>query len=102
MSRATRRGFIKIAGAGVAAAGVGSIGTAASAAEPATLADTAPAATALALPAAAQGSLVAYISDVRSGEIAVMVGGREVTVVDRQIVAKLAHALQDGAGPADA
>lgn len=85
MPESTRRGFLKVAGAGVAVAGVAT-------AVPAALhrADT-PAK--VVLPSAASGSLMAYIHDVKKGELAVMVEGREVTVTDHELVARLAHVL---------
>jgi hypothetical protein len=89
MKNVNRRTFIK-AGGSTAAAG------AALAITPSAVtgsAPVAPAATLVALPAAAKGSMVAYIPDVTAGEISVMVEGHEVTVTDHQLVAKIAHAL---------
>jgi hypothetical protein len=38
-----------------------------------------------------EGSLVAHVSDIRTGRIVVMVGGREVVVTDRALTASLAR-----------
>lgn len=90
MNNSNRRTFIRTAGVGAAAAGVAAmIPVATSAVASAASAPVA----AVKLPAAAKGSMVAYIQDVSTGEVSVMVEGREVTVVDHQLVAKLAHAL---------
>jgi hypothetical protein len=90
MNNASRRTFIKTAGASAAAVGA-AVALAPSAA--AGTADGAPAATRVALPDAARGSMVAYIPDVTTGEISVLVEGHEVTVTDHQLVAKIAHIL---------
>ena len=37
--------------------------------------------------------MVAYISDVRGGELSVMVEGREVVITDHELVSRLAHAI---------
>ena len=87
MSESTRRGFLILAGAGVAAtAGVAAI--AANGGGPARADD--PAAT---TPATTRsGPLVAYVEDVRSDRVSVMVGETEVVVSDRDLVARLARA----------
>lgn len=91
MERSTRRGFLIIAGAGAAmTAGAAAVATTAGAAGPA---DTAAQATPpTALPATAAGTLVAYVKDVRSGRVSVMVGESEVVLHDPDLVARLAHA----------
>lgn len=90
MTSSNRRAFFKTAGVGAAAVGGAALirpsVSVAGAASPA-------AAPELALPSAANGSMVAYIQDVSNGQVSVMVEGREVTVTDHQLVAKLAHAL---------
>lgn len=91
MNDSDRRTFIKTAGVGAAAAGAVALIPAATAVA-ASAAGTA-ATPAVSLPAAAKGSMVAYIRDVSTGEVSVMVEGHEVTVTDHQLVAKLAHAL---------
>lgn len=94
MNSSNRRGFLKIAGVGVAAAGAATVLPSAVSTVGAPARDTVSAESpAVKLPAAAAGSMVAYINDVATGEISVMVEGREVTVTDHQLVAKLAHAL---------
>ncbi len=89
MNNANRRTFLKTAGAGAAAAG------AAIALTPSAVAvEGAPvAASETSLPVEATGSMVAYIHDVTTGEVSVMVEGHEVTVTDHQLVAKIAHAM---------
>jgi anaerobic selenocysteine-containing dehydrogenase len=87
MSDSTRRGFLKIAGAGAA---VGAAAVATTAAVKGS-SDKTPA-TAAAVPAGATGALVAYVKDVRGAEVSVMVGQTEVVVHDRELVARLATA----------
>jgi hypothetical protein len=101
----TRRGFMKIAGAGVAAAGVGGIasgvptpvfvGGSASAVSGAVGAADGDA-SADADPGTDADAVVAYVQNSRTGEVAVMAGGREVTVIDHQLVARLTNALREG------
>jgi hypothetical protein len=84
MNDSTRRGFLGLAGAG-ALAGAAVL--------------TAPGAGAafgredVGLPAGAPGSMAAYIHDLKRGELALMVDGREVLVTDKQVVARLARAF---------
>ncbi len=93
MNSANRRGFLKIAGAGAAAAGAASLVPASqSAALAGAGARTGPV-SAAPLPAAASGSMVAYVDDVSRGELAVMIEGREVVVTDHDLVARLATAV---------
>jgi hypothetical protein len=42
--------------------------------------------------AAANEPIVAYVSDVRTGEISIFTGETEIVLHDRALVAKLAHA----------
>ncbi len=96
MNDANRRTFLKVVGASSVAAGAVAVVPAATGPAGGRVAGTASAeqaGTATALPAAATGSMVAYIHDVATGEIAVMVEGREITITDHELVAKLAHAL---------
>jgi hypothetical protein len=44
-----------------------------------------------AVPAEATEPLVAYVRDAHTGEVAVMVGEREVVVHDRELAARIAH-----------
>lgn len=90
MNNSNRRAFLSMAAAaGAATVGVAAIGTssrttngaAAPAADPASegVGD-------------AKGSLIAYVHDLSSGEVTVMIDGHEVTVTDRALVARLAKA----------
>jgi hypothetical protein len=92
MNNANRRTFIKTAGVSAAAAGA-AVALVPSAVSGAGTAATPTAADQVALPAAAKGSMVAYIHDVSTGEISVMVEGHEVMVTDHQLVAKIAHVM---------
>jgi hypothetical protein len=86
MTEATRRGFLTAAGLGTAAAlAVGGQGAGPVDAEPA-------------LPADAEGDLVAYVHDVRKGELVLMVEGHERVVTDKQLVARLAAAYVQARG----
>lgn len=117
MNGPNRRIFLKTAGVGAAAAGAaalapgavaaslgavsaapGALALAPGAAAASVGAKAAPSAAEIAqLPAAASGSMVAYIHDVSNGQLSVMVEGREITVTDHQLVAKLAHILHSPA-----
>jgi hypothetical protein len=81
----TRRGFLVIAGAGAAAAGVAAVAPAVSATPTA-------AAKPAGLPQGVSGPLVAYVTDMRGGELTLMVGEREVVVHDADLAARLARA----------
>jgi FlaG/FlaF family flagellin (archaellin) len=88
----SRRGFLAAVGAGAAGvAGAAVLGGATSAdaktptAQPATT-----------VPADANEPLVAYVRDAHSGEVAVMVGEREVVVHDRELAARIARAAHGG------
>ncbi|WP_112237631.1 twin-arginine translocation signal domain-containing protein [Kribbella monticola] len=85
MSDATRRGFLVFAGAGtVAAAG-------AVAAPKIYGAQSADAATQLEQSDLADAeSFVVHVKDVKKGELAIMVGEREVLITDRELAARLA------------
>ncbi|MEU4192383.1 twin-arginine translocation signal domain-containing protein [Kribbella sp. NPDC026611] len=88
MSEATRRGFLVFAGVGTAAAAGAVAGSsifgdrsvdavdAAAGIEPADLAGV--------------ESFVVHVKDVRKGELAILVGEREVLVTDRELAARLA------------
>jgi hypothetical protein len=84
MTDATRRGFLIMAGAGAAAAGVAAIAPAAGQATP-TITRSRGA-------ARVSSPLVAYVRDARKGDVSVMVGEREVVVHDPELVARLTHA----------
>ncbi|MET3806566.1 anaerobic selenocysteine-containing dehydrogenase [Nakamurella sp. UYEF19] len=92
MNSSNRRTFIKAAGAGAAAVGAVALVPSATGSLAEGKAVTAAVPSAV-LPAAAKGAMVAYIHDVSTGEVSVMVEGHEVTVTDHQLVAKIAHAL---------
>lgn len=80
----TRRGFLTLAGAG-AVAGAAVIAAPTASAEPK--------ADEVTMPANAEGPMAAYIHDLKKGELALMVEGREVIVTDKQLVARLARAF---------
>jgi hypothetical protein len=82
MSDPSRRGFLAIAGVGAATAGLAVAAPAAGAHAPGT-------------PPVegASGPLVAYVTDVRSGAVSVMVGDREVEIHDRELVNRLTRAV---------
>lgn len=81
MTDQTRRGFLAVAGAGAAgAAGAAVLGSADAAAKPTTV------------PKDADQPLVAYVRDAHTGEVAVMVGEREVVVHDPELAARIARA----------
>lgn len=89
MSEATRRGFLVVAGAGTAAA-VGAVAApklfGADSAEPTPAAAAEPAVAA----AGTAGSFVVHVKDVKKGQLAILVGQREVLVTDRELAARLA------------
>jgi hypothetical protein len=93
MNESTRRGFLTRAGLWTAA------GAAVAAAPSAVASNTAVAAPSedLTVPAGAQGAMAAYIQDVRKGEVALMIEGREVVVTDKQLVVRLARAFHAAA-----
>ncbi|SDJ06391.1 Tat (twin-arginine translocation) pathway signal sequence [Frankineae bacterium MT45] len=86
MTDTTRRGFLNVAGVGAAALGVATV-------LPARNAGTAGVPR---LPEIgdATGPMVAYIKDVTSSAISLMVGDREIVVHDKEIVARLVHATR--------
>lgn len=84
MSDSTRRGFLSLAGAGAVAGAAVMAAPAASAA---------PKQDEVRMPSDAEGSMAAYIHDVKKGELALMIEGREVIVKDKQLVARLARAF---------
>jgi hypothetical protein len=88
MSDTSRRGFLAIAGVG--AAGVAAASVAGFA--PASVSGAAAAPPATKLPDDATGSLVAYVSDVRAGQVSVLVGESQVSITDHELVARLAQA----------
>jgi hypothetical protein len=83
MTDSSRRTFLRTAGLSTAA-GMAAV-VAPSAAD---------AAEETALPSNARGPMAAYIHDVRKGEVALMIEGREVVVTDKRLVARLARAFQ--------
>jgi TAT (twin-arginine translocation) pathway signal sequence len=74
----TRRNFLVTAGAGAAALGAAVVVPEPAAAE--------------VPPAGVSGPLVAYVTDMRRGELTLMLGEREVVVHDRDLAARLARA----------
>jgi hypothetical protein len=82
MSDSSRRGFLILAGAAAAGAGVAAVAPSSSKArEQATRS------------VAVDGPIVAYVSDLQRGEVSVMMGEREVVVHDRALCASLARAF---------
>lgn len=78
MNQSTRRGFLALSASGVAAAAVAPSAMAAGSR------DSSPASS-----EAAAGRFVAYVHDASSGDVALMVGEREVVVHDPQLVSAL-------------
>ncbi|MEV5966978.1 twin-arginine translocation signal domain-containing protein [Kribbella sp. NPDC051952] len=90
MSDATRRGFLVFAGAGTAAA-VGAVAAPKLFGEQD--AGSADSTTQLqAADLAGAESFVVHVKDVRTGQLAILVGEREVLVTDRELAARLAGA----------
>lgn len=88
MSDPNRRGFLALAGAGAAAATVVAVAPAITDAAGASTG----AAAKTAVPSHIKEPLVAYVRDAHTGEVAVMVGEREVVVHDRELAARIARA----------
>ena len=89
MTDATRRGFLVFAGAGTAAAAVGAVaGAQMLKADD----DTAVSRRLTAAELENAESFVVHVKDVRSGQMAIMVGEREVLVTDRELAERLAGA----------
>ena len=87
MDESTRRNFLIVAGVGAAAAtGAAVVATSAGAAP------AGPVAAPTALPGTASAPLVAYVQDIASGRVSVMVGESEVVVHDPDLVARIAVA----------
>lgn len=91
MSESSRRGFLKYAGAGVAAAGAAAV-------VPTALAGSADAAQPkkTAVPSHARGALVAHVDNVHGDAMTLMIEGREVVVHDKELVAQLARHMHAG------
>jgi len=83
MTDPSRRGFLFLAGAGAAAVTTATIAPAASAVQQREDDQ----------PMTVEGPLVAYVSDLRRGEVSVMMGEREVLVQDHALCASLARVL---------
>ena len=83
-SDSSRRGFLILAGAGAAAVGAVALAAPASASGREQEPDR---------EVSADGPLVAYVSDLRRGDLSVMVGEREVVVHDPALCASLARVL---------
>lgn len=85
----SRRSFLVASGAGLVAVGAGSAGLVA--ASGVTLADGDEGAAADGLASGGEGRLVAYVSDVRTGEVTVMRGDHETVVHDRALARSIAR-----------
>lgn len=83
MNDQTRRGFLTLAGAGAAVVGAAAIAPAAAGA--------ADSAAPPVVPAGVEGPLVAFVRDARAGEVAVLLGEREVVVHDLELAARIAR-----------
>ena len=97
MTGFSRRGFMKVAGVGVAT-GVGAAALPGAVAVAATPPAAAPPAAAV-VPAdsahpGTTGSLVAHVKDLSAGKISLLVGSSEFHVTDRTLVAALAEAVE--------
>ncbi|MBO1755525.1 hypothetical protein [Allobranchiibius sp. CTAmp26] len=92
MDKSTRRNFVTIAGLG-SAAGLAAMAVP-SAANAATARDVSDH---VQVPHGAASSMAAFVSDVHRGEVTLMVDGDEVTVTDKQLAARLAHAFHQAA-----
>lgn len=88
MEHSTRRNFFAVTGVGTAV-GIASL-AAPSAADAASIDQ-------VRVPAGAASSMAAYVSNVHRGEVTLMVSDREVTVIDKQLAARLAHAFHQAA-----
>lgn len=88
MEHSTRRNFFAVTGVGtavgIAAMAVPNIAHAAVADE-------------VKVPAGAADSMMAHVSNVHTGEVTLMVSGREVTVTDKKLAASLANAFHQAA-----
>ena len=89
MAHLTRRGFIQKSSVGVATVGALATVPGLAAAHAASQAPALDAAT-----ASKQGPLVAHVRDYAKGEIALLVGTREVIVRDPELVARLVRAAR--------
>jgi hypothetical protein len=91
MPDSTRRGFLALTGGGVAAAGAAAVA-------PALLAGGRDAGAAGPdLPEVkVDGPLIAYVSDVSTGELVVMVGEQEISAIDRELVGRIARLTRTG------
>lgn len=88
MENSTRRNFFAVTGAGTA---LGAIAIAAPATASAATADDVRA------PAGAASTMVAHVSNLQRGEVTLMVAGKEVSVIDKQLAARLAQAFHRAA-----
>lgn len=91
MNDTTRRRFLSMAGAGVAAAGAAAVLPASAASS----ADSTP--SAASVDGAATGPYVAYVENLRSGRVSVMVGDQEISVVDHDLAARIVRLSRSGA-----
>lgn len=82
-----RRSFLIAAAAGTAALGAAVTGPGLGTADPHGLGAAAP------LPDGVENAIMAYVQDVRSGSVAILVEGREVVVTDHALVSHLAHTV---------
>ncbi len=88
MEQSTRRNFFAITGVGTA---VGIAALAAPGSADAAVVDS------VKVPTGASDSMMAHVTNVRTGEVTLMVSGHEVSVTDKQLAARLAQAFQQAA-----
>ena len=91
MSDGTRRVFLSTSSLGAAAVGVAAL-TPTLARAAGSTGGTENLAAALPDTSALTGSLVAFVSDVRAGEVSLMVGEEEIVVQDKELVSRLLRA----------
>lgn len=96
MDQLSRRSFIKAATVTVAAGGAAAALPAGGASASTELSDRATKALDLAATAAPAEGLVAHVKDVKTGEVSLYVGTREVNVRDRHVAALLFAATKEG------
>lgn len=88
MENSTRRNFFAVTGVGTV---LGVAAIAAPATANAAVVDD------VTVPAGAASTMVAHVSNLHRGEVTLMVAGKEVSVTDKQLAARLAQAFHQAA-----